>query len=683
MSLVLALALAAATAAPAVAAAPAPATEAVTSYPAAFFAAAQPTTAWDMVSRLPGFVFDRGDAVRGFASSAGNVLIDGARPAAKDDVLDKVLKRMPASSVLRIDLIRGGAPGIDMHGKTVIANVVRRIDPGGKLTVTASTTHAYDGRELGVLLVHGERKIGVMQLEGSMQIGRFFDDAAGQGPHTRADGSGRLIFSAREVDKGEQRQDRLNGALEAPVFGGRLRLSASLSDNPYIDRIDTGVLTPHGHEYERYFQNQETAEFGLRYAKALSPKVSSETFLLQQLSRSPQADQFAEDAQVAAVTGDDTEDDFHLFKRGGESIARTKLKYQSSPKLSFEAGLEGDYNWATNRTTFVENGAPVALPAANVHIIEDRGEAFALADWSALRTLTVEAGLRLEGSRIASTGDVVSTQSFVYAKPRLFATWSPDPSDQVRFRVEREVGQLNFDDFAANSGQNISSGGIHAGNPRLNPDQDWVFEAAAERRFWGSGDASVTARHYALSDVIDRVPVYAGSGAYDAPGNIGSGRKDELAFTLTLPTDKLGLKRGLLTGQTTFRWSRVIDPTVLNSRPISGLHSNDWEAHFTQGLPRWKAVWGFDILGQYTETFYRFNEIDSNHLKPYVAIYAEYKTRTDLVIHVEVKNVAGHGYELGREVYNGVRGQVPLSYGDDRNQHSGRFLYLRVVKTFG
>ena len=51
---------------------------------------------------------------------------DGARPASKDDGLDQILKRIPASSVLRIDVIRGGAPGIDMQGKTVLANVVRR-----------------------------------------------------------------------------------------------------------------------------------------------------------------------------------------------------------------------------------------------------------------------------------------------------------------------------------------------------------------------------------------------------------------------------------------------------------------------------------------------------------------------------------------------------------------------------
>jgi hypothetical protein len=57
--------------------------------------------------------------VRGFEGAAGDVLIDGELPTSKSDDLESVLRRIPASQVARIDLIRGGAPGIDMHGKVV------------------------------------------------------------------------------------------------------------------------------------------------------------------------------------------------------------------------------------------------------------------------------------------------------------------------------------------------------------------------------------------------------------------------------------------------------------------------------------------------------------------------------------------------------------------------------------
>ena len=101
---------------------PASATASIMAYPAAFFASAQPNTAMDMIGRLPGFNFDGGDGVRGFSGAAGNVLIDSERPATKSDDLESILRRIPATQVERIEVIRGGAPGIDMQGQSVVAN---------------------------------------------------------------------------------------------------------------------------------------------------------------------------------------------------------------------------------------------------------------------------------------------------------------------------------------------------------------------------------------------------------------------------------------------------------------------------------------------------------------------------------------------------------------------------------
>src|SRR5690242_19642076 len=97
-------------AAPAPAPATAPAQEGVTSYPASFFDAAHPNTASDMMRYLPGFTLDTGNGVRGYEGAAGNVLIDGQRPATKSDDLGSILSRILASQVERIDVIRGSAP---------------------------------------------------------------------------------------------------------------------------------------------------------------------------------------------------------------------------------------------------------------------------------------------------------------------------------------------------------------------------------------------------------------------------------------------------------------------------------------------------------------------------------------------------------------------------------------------
>src|ERR1700754_1269808 len=94
------LAQAAAAAAPAAAVAP---QQGVISYPPSFFAAFQPANASEMILRVPGFILDSGDEVRGYEGSAGNVLIDGERPATKSEDLEQVLRRIPASRIERID----------------------------------------------------------------------------------------------------------------------------------------------------------------------------------------------------------------------------------------------------------------------------------------------------------------------------------------------------------------------------------------------------------------------------------------------------------------------------------------------------------------------------------------------------------------------------------------------------
>src|SRR3546814_6908394 len=71
-----------------------------TSYAADFFTRSQPTTAYDMVALLPGFRLQEGNAeVRGYSGSGGNVLIDGTRPASKEETLETILKRITARLV--------------------------------------------------------------------------------------------------------------------------------------------------------------------------------------------------------------------------------------------------------------------------------------------------------------------------------------------------------------------------------------------------------------------------------------------------------------------------------------------------------------------------------------------------------------------------------------------------------
>src|SRR3954451_19846919 len=123
-----------------------------TVYEAAFFAQYAPRTALDIAQRVPGFTLDLGNSqgangndVRGFAGTAGNVVINGARPSTKAEKLDTTLSRIPAQRVVRVEVSPGDIYGSDYAGKSQVLNVVLSKEAGFDANVTASAKRWYTG----------------------------------------------------------------------------------------------------------------------------------------------------------------------------------------------------------------------------------------------------------------------------------------------------------------------------------------------------------------------------------------------------------------------------------------------------------------------------------------------------------------------------------------------------------
>lgn len=645
----------------------------VTRYAPDFFAEARPTTALDMVQRLPGFVLDVGDNVRGFEGAAGNVLIDGRRPASKSDSLEEILRRMPASQVLRIDLIRGGAPGIDMQGKSVMANIVRAETNTMQGLIALADRQIYDGRNLLGFRVEGSGRVGDLAWEAGLVGGQGPDDGAGQGPRVRVDAQGVPLILSDVDSEGLGTNAALTGAIEKPLLGGQFRVNGRLFvDNFEYDERNLGRA---GGPLEVSHDDVELAEteLGASFTRPLGERTSLELIGLRQTANETFEATFQDPLEQVR---------FALESDTVETIGRGVLRWRQTQALSWELGAETAQNTLESRTRFDRNGAPVALPAANVEVEERRAEVFLKSAWRATPRLTLDSALRYEASDITAQGDVVLEKSLAFAKPRFSVSWAQDPSTQLRFSIERSVGQLDFDDFVASS--SLNTGVLTAGNPDLDPAQEWMLEAALERRFWTSGAAVITLRRAAITDVVDRAPVrLAGGGIYDAPANIGEGVREELALTLTLPLERLGVKGAQLRGEATWRRSAVDDPTTGESREISGLRPLEWEAHYTQDLPAWKSVWGIDVFGAWRETYYRYDEISTTKLKTFVVPFLEWKPRPEWAIRFEIPNITERGVRRTRTVYAGPRDTSPIAYVEDRDIQFGRMYRLRVSRTLG
>jgi len=114
---------------------PAPSEPASQVFESAFFTGYNPVTAADMVARVPGFEIIDGDDRRGFGATAGNVLVNGERPSSKASISDQ-LKRIPASSVLRLELVSGSSGSADARGQSRIVNVILRPSEAGASPTT-------------------------------------------------------------------------------------------------------------------------------------------------------------------------------------------------------------------------------------------------------------------------------------------------------------------------------------------------------------------------------------------------------------------------------------------------------------------------------------------------------------------------------------------------------------------
>jgi outer membrane receptor protein involved in Fe transport len=646
----------------------------VTAYPAGYFARVQPYSALDMIALLPGFKLDGGDAdVRGYAGASGNVLIDGERPASKQESIEQLLQRIPASSVERIELIRPGAPGVDMQGRSILANIVRRKETSLKARIEAGSAFYTRGPIAPRLAGELSRRSGESLIEVSAAAYREVDDEHGFGSRDRTTPSGAPV---RIVDYEQPEWNKViegTAAYERPLAGGKLRLNGLLRQTRKFANIANHVSFPAPLEdfvHER--RRTIASELGMHFNRPLGSGLEMETLAIRRTDNEKSADSEWGDAEDAITRQDD---------RSSETIVRALLR-RSGDRLTLEGGGEGALNILDSKRNLTEDGFDVPLPQANVRVEERRAEGFFTATWRMAPQWSLEAGSRFEASRLSQSGDSHLSKTFFYPKPRALLSWAPDPRDQVRLLVEREVGQLTFSDFVGEA--SLSTGVITAGNPHLEPDKTWRYEAVFERHFGANGSIVLTARHEEISDVVDRIPVMAADGEiFGAVGNIGKGRRDSLSVDLILPLDALVAKGLLFKANLVAQRSRVEDPATGEKRRISEDKPIEGEMHLTYEAPALHSRFGVDVALPSEERSFKFDEIETDRIGLRVGIFAEYKPTPAWNIRLYAKNLTDSPAQRQRLMWGAIRSRNPVDVIELRRLKRGPYAGFTIQRTFG
>lgn len=632
------------------------------------FASQQPVTALDMVSRVPGFSVIDGDGSRGFQGSVGNVLINGARPASKNDTGSSVLSRTLVAQVERIELIRGGAPGIDMQGFSVVANVITR-DQSSRQSIFTGNAVLYEGGNdtyggtWQFTARNGDRTWGFTLTDG-------FDvnDSNGVGPVVRRDGAGALLrnedFSNDQKSGGNAL--RLNYA--SPFLGGQIDLTSLYGVSDYENL--TLQTSPSVRRESQYQEDGSNGEIGAVFTRALGSRLTSETRFIHEFSDN---NGISNSRTTLSGVGS-PEQRFASETNASETILRGLVRLEQSANLTWESGGEVAYNMLETEQAFSIGGAPVPLPSASVKVEETRGEIFGKGTWRIDDNLSIESGLRVERSTISQSGDAYSEKTFTFVKPRLLATWTPGAANQFRVRFEREVGQLDFNAFAASA--ELQNENVLGGNIDLEPEQRWISELAYERRFWGDGVVSVTLRHDEITDAIDVIPLEDG---LSATGNIGDATLDRLTVNIQTPLDRFGFNGGRISARNTWNHTEVTDPTSGKTRPISNVPKSHAVIVIAQDIKSWNLQWSAAWVPLLGRTSYDPDVQFSWRGRDFLEGWVEYKPTPTLAIRAQIN--LWDQYHQTRTAY-ADRNTRPISYVETRNIDPRTFYSLRLRKTF-
>lgn len=616
-------------------------------FEAEFFAPFSPRTALDMVERVPGFVVDEGEERRGFSGAQGNVLIDGEPPTAKAQELDDILSRIPASDVIRIELLRGSSAG---SGQTMRVNVVRR--PGGGDGVwKVELAHTRGGRVTPSAEAAWTGRRGDFEYGLSAALAQ--EHLPVRGERSDFDAAGALDEGRSERVPSDEREMRLAGEASFPWAGGALALNAQISRVEYdeleLSRLTDAVGAFVGTSDTELAEQEDTSELGVTFRRDLGAWQGELTGVLTRRRF---------DGDETSLERDDLgafEEAAHQTQRveSGETILRAVGRRDIAEGWRIEIAAEAALNTLQQQLTLTEDDGsgpvPVVLPSANVRVEEERAEAsFMLAGAPAPRW-TLETSVAVETSLLSQAGDVNQETELTFWKPSLQIARAIGERNQLRLRLYRDIGQLDFEDFV--SAADVSNAVINGGNPDIRPETSWRIEATGDWRFGEDGALAITLYRWWIEDTLDVVPVGLPGDQFDAPGNIGdadlTGIRASLAFPLPLSAE--------LRLEAMAQRSEVIDPLTGEARDISAIDESAVTLRFRQDIEAISSAWGIDFERERETPEYRLDHIEREQDADNFTLWLETTAFADLKLRAWASNLSDSAETRRRRFFNPSR----------------------------
>ncbi len=637
-------------------------------YDAAFFTQFNPQNAADMVRQTPGFTLSGGDGRRGFNGSVGNVLIDGLRPTVKSQSIDSVLAQIPASQVVRLEVLRGAAVAGDASGQAMLVNIVRTPSAGSGVDEVGfewsgqNQDRAMPRADIGYNGRNGQFEWGV-----GFRLHTQNRDLPGERFYYDADGT--LERTATITNPRDLWDPYYSANIAFPMVGGRFSANGMINPDWFNEQgqrfeFATPAGDPDGAIQQDWVEEGTLSEIGLNFDRDIGPWTLSLVGL-----RTQHPFQYHEEAVEYDASDAVTEVAIvHSNRETIETIVRGTLARPINAQHRIEFGGEAAVNTLDSEFQFtLDTGAGatiIPIPNSNITVEEERADLFAAHSWRPNDRWSVETRIGWETSTLTSTlpdspdGDQETELSFW--KPSIQIARTFGGNNQLRLRYYRDVGQLNFDDFV--SGASLVEDRIDGGNPDLQPQTDWRTELGGDLRFPGGAALSFALVHHDISDVNDLTVLIDNKGTddplddepFNAPGNIGDAEAFSLDLNLTTRVPFIPNSRLTVGGE--FWDTEVTDPVTGGPRIFSWQPRSQVDIGFRQDFREQKWSWGLEFHKQGEVQGYRLNELDTSEEGPWVDLWWETTALPNNTrLRIWAANIGDGQVERDRRIYTGDR----------------------------
>jgi hypothetical protein len=656
-----------------------------------FFATYAPVTALDMVKRIPGFSINAGEDRRGFGENAGNVLVDGDRPSTKSDDIFTILSRIPASQVESILLSEQAGADTETQGQGQVVNIVRKrtakVNGTYEATIVAGTRYGFQPS----LNTSATMRRGDTSYE--LNFSSYSERVLGFGPEDFRSGSAELIERRFYNGKGGYDQAALGGAIKTRLGGAKVNLNGQVrwSDSFVIRKAEysNAARIRTGEEFLRRDgpTGDLSYELGADIEFSALPKTNTKIVGLYRSGRESRSSDI-ETARIAQPVS--------LFETRSrnepmEAVVRMQNDLVGLGRHAVQFGAEIAYNRLDAQFSAASSlaGAVTNFPASNVLVAETRFEPFISDVWTVGPAWKIEAGAIAEFSKLTLSGDSTAARSFFFIKPRAIATWTINPQTTLELRAERQVAQLDFNEFATSVDVTVGNQ-VDAGNADLVPEKTTTLSALIRHKFLDRGSVQFRGDYQLVSDTQDLVPITVRdadgniTSQFDGTGNIGKSTKWNGELEITLPLDWLTKPIGFTGVEVRhvshYHGSRVTDPVTGFNRRVSRrpLWHQQWDIRYD--MADLGLVFGTSIGIQDANYAYFFNEKRRQQEDTRITIFIEYSKLKLGTIRFQVTDMAG--FRRDRFIYAGTRASGSLGQIVNRENSLDPLLQLSLSGKF-